>query len=67
MYGGALVSLMWTMEQPTVVTIHRWSFNTSGLKTGLTVHYFKENHTTKNHRRLLFDIMYVCTLKKIAN
>ena len=31
LYRGALVSLRWSMEQPTVVSVDRWSFYTSGL------------------------------------
>ena len=30
LYGGALVSLKWPMEQPTVVIIDRWSLCASG-------------------------------------
>ena len=31
LYRGALVSLRWLMEYPTVVTIDRWPFYTSDL------------------------------------
>ena len=31
LYRGALVQLKWTMNQPTVVSIDRWSLYASGL------------------------------------
>ena len=57
LYRGALVSLKWPMKQPTNVTIARWPFNTSGFKTGFTVHtYIALRHTVSNGMHVLLAV-----------
>ena len=49
LYRGAVVSLKWSVDQPTVVSVDRWSFHTGGLQ---------EFHFTPDKEYFLFGRLW---------